>query len=166
MKALHLVIILLALIVGAALTLRFLPASALPSLGEKTAQPPLQERRVLLVDERVRIPVEVARANEEHARGLSYRTTLPATDGMLFVFPVAESRSFWMRGMQFPLDILFIREGRIISIHPSVPPPSETKGIPAIVRSPAAADMVLEVNAGAAEAWELVVGMEVTMEQK
>ena len=144
---------------------------AIPLVDESPVpQPPIKDQRVFIVDRIaggfLNIPVEVARTEEEVSRGLSFRPTLPEDQGMLFIFPTPEIQTFWMPGMQFPLDIIFIREGRIVEIRPNIPPPAATNGIPAIVRSRAAADGVLEINAGKAEEWGLNPGMEVTTRQK
>src|SRR5215207_11189572 len=49
--------------------------------------------------------VEVALTQGEILRGLTFRTSLPADEGMLFVFPESSERSFWMRNTLLPLDL-------------------------------------------------------------
>lgn len=64
--------------------------------------------------------VEVARSASELAKGLMYRTGMPADTGMLFVFDSEAERSFWMKNTFIPLDIIFIKaDGAIRTIHPS-----------------------------------------------
>ncbi|MBO9698261.1 MAG: DUF192 domain-containing protein [Sphingopyxis sp.] len=53
--------------------------------------------------------VEVARTDEEQARGLMFRTGLPADGGMLFPFEKPRIASFWMKNTLIPLDMVFIR---------------------------------------------------------
>jgi len=40
--------------------------------------------------------------------GLMHREMLPDGDGMIFVYKYNWFRSFWMKGMKFPIDIIFI----------------------------------------------------------
>jgi len=61
--------------------------------------------------------VEVARTDEERARGLMHRRSLGDRDGMLFVFEADQHLAFWMKDTQVPLSIAFLSsEGRILQI--------------------------------------------------
>ena len=53
--------------------------------------------------------VEVARTDEEQAKGLMMRTSLPENGGMLFPFKTPKYASFWMKNTLIPLDMFFIR---------------------------------------------------------
>jgi len=58
--------------------------------------------------------------------GLSDTDSLPDGEGMLFVHGGEGEQTYVMRGMSFPLDIVFIgAEGRITTIH-HAPTPEET----------------------------------------
>lgn len=104
-----------------------------------------QQKGDVIIDGRVKIAVEVARTRHEQAKGLAGRSSLPKGEGMLFPFDAAEHRTFWMKGMLIPLDIIWIREGKIIAINANVPPPRSHE-TPAVVRH--LSDLVLEVPAG------------------
>jgi len=54
--------------------------------------------------------VEVAQSEQERVNGLSGREGLPQDGGMWFIFPESTSSEFWMDGMNFDLDIVFIGE--------------------------------------------------------
>ncbi len=104
--------------------------------------------------------VETAITAEEWNQGLSNRPSLPQDHGMLFVSPQLTLPSFWMYQMQFPLDILWIKDGIIIEIDQHVPHPTNDDEAANLLtyRPPSAIDTVLEVNAGWTEAHEVEVG--------
>ncbi len=61
--------------------------------------------------------LEVADTDEQRARGLMGRTSLPPDAGMLFVFEDPSTGSFWMKDTLVPLSIAFWGEdGRIHTI--------------------------------------------------
>ncbi len=94
--------------------------------------------------------VKVADNPFERAHGLS--GTVPAdlgeAVGMLFVFDEAEQQTFSMRGMRYPLDILWIRHGTIVKIDYGVPAPQPGQEPKEVNSNPLKVDMVLEVPAG------------------
>jgi hypothetical protein len=61
--------------------------------------------------------LEVADKPSTQQFGLMRRDSLPSDRGMLFVFPREEERSFWMKDVRFPLDIIFVNAaGRVVSV--------------------------------------------------
>ena len=109
----------------------------------------------VVIDGLVTITVEVVRTAQEQARGLGGRSSLPKGGGMLFPFDAAKPRVFWMKGMLIPIDILWIREGKLVAIDANVAPPRLHEA-PAVVSQ--VADMVLEVQAGFAQEMGVKVG--------
>ena len=95
---------------------------------------------------------EVADNVFTRARGLSGRATLAADEAMLFIFPLPWRYSFWMKGMRFPLDIIWIRKGRVADISENVPAPALGASIVSLagsgIKPRSAVDTVFEVNAG------------------
>ena len=75
--------------------------------------------------------------------GLGNRDELAWHDGMLFVYDEPAFLAFWMKRMRFDIDIVWIRERRIVGIEEFVPYPREDPSKPATVRAPELADMVL-----------------------
>lgn len=112
----------------------------------------------VMIDGRVTVAVEVARTVQEQARGLGGRASLPKGRGMLFPFDGAKPRVFWMKGMLIPIDILWIRDGKIVAIDANVAPPRSHE-TPAIVSH--VADLVLEVSAGFAAEMGVQIGQSV-----
>ncbi len=95
------------------------------------------------------LTVEIAQTPDEHARGLSGRTSLGEEYGMLFVFSREQERTFWMKDTHIPLDLLWIRDGRVVGITENVQP---EPGVPEErlrqYSSPSPVDWVLETNGG------------------
>jgi uncharacterized membrane protein (UPF0127 family) len=71
------------------------------------------------------VKVEIADTAAERAMGLMFRENLPEGEGMLFVFPEETQGSFWMKDTPISLDIIFIKEGRIVDIIADTTPFSE-----------------------------------------
>jgi hypothetical protein len=122
-------------------------------------------RAEVVLDDRVRVAVDVVDTPELRERGLSGRPALGEYEGMLFLFPTPQIQTFWMKGMNFPLDILWIREGRIVGISPHVPPPPRMLRMLPRYSSPEPCDVVLEVRGGQAKRWGLAVGDSVRFER-
>lgn len=91
----------------------------------------------------LQVTVEVADTVDERARGLMFRTALPENEGMLFLFPEETQGSFWMKNTPLSLDLIFIRDGRIVDLIESAVPNSET-----LLTPDASYTQVLEVPAG------------------
>ncbi len=106
-----------------------------------------------------KISLELARTDEERARGLSGRASLPPDKGMYFIFPSEDIYGFWMRGMQFPIDIIWVKHSVIVGIAERVPvEPGVPDGELKIYRPPEPVSSVLEVRAGSATRYGLVPG--------
>ena len=97
-----------------------------------------------------RVSTEIVRGFEEKSRGLGGRDGLEWDHSMLFPYERADFLSFWMKDMRFSIDIVWIRDDRIVDIAHRVPWSPEGPG-PSL-RPRELADAVLEVPAGYAEA--------------
>ena len=75
---------------------------------------------------------------------------------MLFVYPDVAPRAFWMHEMLIPLDIVWLRGGRVVDLWADAPAPGP--GQPPARHDGPDADAVLEVPAGATAAAGLAVG--------
>ena len=103
---------------------------------------------------------EIADTALKRAKGLSGRKTLEENKAMLFIFARSSRYSFWMVGMNLPLDIVWISGNKIVDISKNVPSPKI--GESPAARSPSmAVDKVLEVPAGSAEKFNIKIGDEV-----
>ena len=109
--------------------------------------------------------VQIVDKPDEMKKGLSERGSLPANQGMLFVFPTKGDYPFWMQGMKFPLDIIFINDNKIVTIHEEIPAPLYPNENLQVYRSKTPADKVLELNAGSVNKFKMKVGDEVIIEK-
>jgi uncharacterized membrane protein (UPF0127 family) len=110
-----------------------------------------------------KINLIVAKSDEDRIKGLSGRQSLDKNQGMLFVFDKKDKYSFWMKGMNFPLDIIYIDNTRVVDLFENVPnkidnAPNLTHYIPSTP-----ANYVLEVNAGEAKRLNIKKGTELTL---
>ena len=114
-------------------------------------QRPLRQDAVVEIPTRgaepIRVAVEVADDGREQAAGLMHRTLAGDGEGMLFVFPGAARRAFWMRNTPASLDLLFLSpELRLVAVVPNAEPMSDR-----VLSPKAQAQYVLEVPGGFAE---------------
>ena len=109
--------------------------------------------------------VEIASTVIEQSRGLSYRPSLGAQSGMLFLFDGGSVQAFWMLGMNFPLDMLWISGNTVSGFAQNVPAPAPGTAVwnLPVYSSPANVDKVLEVNAGTVAKYNIKVGDSVTI---
>lgn len=64
-----------------------------------------------------KINVEIADSPPEYQKGLMFHEPLKANEGMLFIFPEQTPRSFWMKNVFFPIDIIFLNsEKKVVDI--------------------------------------------------
>lgn len=95
------------------------------------------------------IKVEIVDTPKQQYNGLSNRENLCADCGMLFEFNNKQERTFVMREMNFPIDIIWIDDNIVIGIDKNLQP--EGANYKNSYKSPAAIDYVLEVNSGFAD---------------
>ena len=109
--------------------------------------------------------VEIASTPLEQARGLSFRTSLGANQGMLFVFGTGSVQTFWMKDMNFPLDMIWISGNTVVGFAQNDPAEPGVATPTTIYSSPKNTDKVLEVNAGTVAKYGIKVGDRVQIAQ-
>ncbi len=110
--------------------------------------------------------VSLAVSQAEQIKGLSGRESLSFDEGMLFVYPDRAERQFWMKDMNFNIDIIWIEGETVVGWVKDVPKPlpnTPESEIPK-VNSRAKVDKVLELAAGAIDSLNLQVGDKVKFE--
>lgn len=101
--------------------------------------------------------VEMAKTDEERAKGLMYRKELPDGRGMLFDFVPEQTISMWMKNTYISLDMIFIgADGRVTRIAENTEPESTR-----IISSGSPAKAVLEVIGGTARKFGIAPGDQV-----
>ena len=137
---------------------------AQPRRGERTGPQPALPTQVLSLGA-FSVVAEVADSPRERAAGLMYRDTLAPETGMLFVYPEARPRSFWMRNTCLPLSIAYLdAAGQVVALA-DMQPLVET-GVP----SGAPAQYALEMTQGwfarkGVSVGDVVVGLPPASEQ-
>jgi uncharacterized membrane protein (UPF0127 family) len=112
----------------------------------KAPNPPLTTGEVS-IGENV-FTVEMATTSIEEARGLSFRKSLADGTGMLFTFDPGVQQ-FWMKDMNFPIDIIWVASGKVAGfVEKAQPEPGVSLLNLQRYNSPDGVDKVLEVNAG------------------
>jgi len=112
------------------------------------------------------IQVKIADEPKEHQTGLADFSSLPLGEGMLFVFDKSASYVFWMKNVEFAIDIIWIDENKkIVDIASNVPPEPD-KGEKELTRYKPKSDAkyVLEINAGISALHNLQIGDQVAFE--
>lgn len=119
--------------------------------------------------------LEPAADDASRTQGLMHRTGIPEGGGMLFVWPDAQLRSFWMKNCVIPIDLIFVDpRGYVTALHemPIEPPrePEETE-LQYELRLPGygsrfPAQYAIELRAGSIEALGLRTGMRLDLDHE
>ncbi len=108
------------------------------------------------------LKVEVAVTNAEKQKGLGDRDVLAHDAGMLFVYQNKDRYGFWMKGMRFPLDYIWIDGNQVVDLSENVPAPATSDTPPVELAPKVPVDKVLEVNAGVIREAGIRIGDTVT----
>lgn len=90
---------------------------------------------------------QVARTNQEKAKGLSGQLNLDDNEAMAFPFE-DEQPGFWMKDMLFSIDIVWVDNGRVVQVNDRLPLDDGAT----VYHPDQPIDWVVEVAAGRAEA--------------
>ena len=108
--------------------------------------------------------VEIADSTSTRAQGLSGHAPLADNQGMLFLFPISGNYGFWMKDMQFALDMIWIKDNTVVGFAENAQPqPGAALWNLKVYYPPKAIDKVLEVNAGTVQKDGIKVGDTVSL---
>ncbi len=131
--------------------------------NKKIAPPPqLQNNAATVTIDNQPFTVLIAKTEQEKETGLSQRNSLPENMGMIFPFSTPDFYGFWMKDMKFPLDFIWINNGKIVTIVDDIQPPTSVNPNLPVFKPVEKADTVLELNAGTAKKYNFKVGDTVT----
>lgn len=123
------------------------------------AAPPAQDMPLVrLAFGKHQVVAEAPVSPAQRIKGLGGRQGLRPGSGMLFIF-AGRALGMCMRDMKFPLDFIWLHQGKVCQINPNVPAGGERVSVLAKVP----AQMVLEVPAGWAREHGVYVGQKVTV---
>jgi uncharacterized protein len=120
-----------------------LPGPAVANPYEPVRAQPRLPTITLFLDQQT-LTAEICRAPVEIMTGMMFRTNLPPDECMLFVFPEADRRAFWMKNCVVPLSAAYLDpDGVIREIHDLLP--GDTVSVPTESRQ---IQYVIEANQG------------------
>lgn len=102
------------------------------------------------------ISLEIAQTAEDKSRGLSGRNELVKGTGMIFVYDGYYQPKFWMKDMNFPIDIIWLRDNMVIGYEKSLPPAGNQPEI--TYRPPDFINAAIELPAGFIEENNVKIG--------
>jgi len=113
--------------------------------GSNGKKPIVDQKSVVISVNDLKIQAEIADTPAKRELGLSGRTNLGPNEGLLFIFDQPGQYKFWMKDMDFPIDIIWLDENKkIVDITANL----ATSTYPNAYTSLLPAKYVLEVNAG------------------
>lgn len=144
---------LLLLSVVACLALVSMAGAAAQTVPWREPLEPVRDTAEITVGDDV-LDVELSVSGAQQSLGLGYRNGLAEGTGMLFVYDEPAPRTFWMKGMRFCIDIIWIEDGAITGAAESVCPDPEGTEDADRARFPSEVPVtyILEVPAGWLEA--------------
>lgn len=114
-------------------------------------------KQAVFINERTnriyQLDLEVASTPAEQEQGLMYRTELAQGHGMLFVFDVADTYTFWMKNTFISLDIIFLDPDlKVVTIYQN----ALINQTNVTYKATSPAQYVIETTAG----WSTAVGLQ------
>jgi uncharacterized membrane protein (UPF0127 family) len=107
------------------------------------------------------LELQIANTATEREKGLQGVPKLLPGHGVLFLTEKPQIPKMWMRHVEIPLDMVFVRNGTVTDVKAHVPPCLESTIICPTYSPKRDVDAVIEVGAGEAERLGLTVGAKV-----
>lgn len=145
------------LIIASAIFILFFAAAFARQIAEIFTVPTTlnsEKKAVSLTREKIKVgeavfDVDIADSMMSRMRGLSGRASLGENEGMYFIFSTSSRHGFWMKDMNFPIDIIWIQGDTVIGYSDNAKPePGTSMFALTVYYPPQAVNRVLEVPAG------------------
>ncbi len=97
------------------------------------------------------IVADTANTEAKRDKGLSGRDSIGINEGMYFIFDTPGLYGFWMKDMKFPIDLVWISDGKIVGFEENMQPPADINVLDSKLENylpPEPVDRVLELHAG------------------
>lgn len=141
--------------------------SPLPSSEEQT--PSREIIKILAPDgaTKAQLNLELADTPEKRTKGLGYRDSLATDSGMLFIHDKPQKYTYWMKGMRFPIDFIWIMDDTVADIITNALPPIEGQTDDTLERYAPTVDVnkVLETNSGFVDSFHIQKGDKIKIER-
>ncbi|MCS6789079.1 MAG: DUF192 domain-containing protein, partial [Patescibacteria group bacterium] len=119
----------------------------------------LNYKKAIVIINNYKFNVELADNTVKRSKGLSGRSHLKEDEGMLFLFDNYDNYGFWMKDMKFPLDLIWIKDDKIVDISSNVLPEPQKSIFNLTVYYPKeSVNKVLEINAGLSDKYGFKIG--------
>lgn len=152
--------VVVALIITAVIAVFIFSTRAQPQQSSEVMPSPTVAIRIATVTiQNKTFTIEIADSPTERAKGLSQRSSLDKDVGLLFIFENEGMHTFWMKDTLIPLDMIFINNNRVTTIHKNVQPqPNVSENQLHRYAPTEPVTFVLEINGGLSEVHGFRVG--------
>ena len=117
------------------------------------------EKKNITINDQI-ISVDVASTPGQQEQGLSGRKSLEKNTGMLFVFPKPGSVGFWMKDMNFSIDMVWLdNTGKVVTIKEHATP----EGYPEVFYPTTPAQYVIELPDRDTERLHIEIGQTISI---
>lgn len=104
------------------------------------------------------LKAEVADTPEKLLFGLAFRNVLPPGEGMVYIFGESGPHRVWTKEFQFPVDVIWVDESKIVVHIVEKAPPCLENQCPWYGPPPQYARYVIEANAGFVDQAKVEIG--------
>jgi len=105
----------------------------------------------------------VAKNTYQHYKGLGGRESFEEKDGLIMIFPQADKYAIVMRDMEFPIDVVWFSQGKVVDMAQNLPPEDKVEKDLTKYYPRQKASLILELPAGWISSHGLKIGDEIRL---